>query len=183
MRNYDSGIDYGMGQTNIDTDTGIRYGVIHFRDLASHAWETIYSEGTDLDYADAIKSLKDDLARAIKSAIEDYATNFNEKELAESIVDDLDFEVEPTGDCVRYGYDRDGLTFNTCSDGDIFVTKSPFYSLCSFCSPCAPGAGYLKSEGSVKTYCLGPDWFESDRPMPYQCFNVSDNSLVTQSQP
>lgn len=50
-----SGIDYGMGQTNIDKETGIRYGVINANTLSEHAWDTIQSNGTDLDYAEAVE--------------------------------------------------------------------------------------------------------------------------------
>ena len=174
-----SGIDYGMGQTNIDTDTGIRYGVINSRDLAGFAWDEITSSGTDLYYDEAIDNLKSELSAAIKSVLIDYSCSFDSEKIAESIIDDLDLNIESTGDCTRYQYSKDGLVFNVWSDGDIFVTESPFYALCSFCSPCAPGAGHLATEGSIKTYCLGPDWFDSDHPMPYQCFSVANNSKVT----
>jgi hypothetical protein len=174
-----SGIDYGMGKTNIDHETGIRYGVINSNELASHAWDTIHSEATDLDYKEAAENAKSELAHAIKSVLEDYSASFDANELAGSIIDDLDFVLESTGDSRRFLYDKDGETFNVLSDGDIMVTSSKFYTLCSFCSPCAPGAGSLGSDGSVKTYCLGPEWFGTDRPMPYACFRVSDDSPVT----
>ena len=181
MNTVDSGIDYGFGQTNIGTDTGIRYGVIHSNKLASHAWDEIYANGQDLDYIEAMEQMKSELASAIKSTLSDYSVSFNAEKLAESIIDDLDFDFESTGDCTRYSYESDGLAFNVCSDGDIFVTKSPFFTYAAFCSPCAPGAGSLGSDGSVKTYCLGPDWFDSEAAssMPYVCFRVSDGSRVT----
>jgi hypothetical protein len=171
-----TGIDYGCGRTNIDTETSIRYGVISSHALASHAWDTITNDGTDLDYLDAIDSLTDELSRAIKSVLENYATNYDEKGLATAIVENLEFDLESTGDCTRYSYESNGLAFNVCSDGDIFVTKSPFYTLSAFCSPCAPGAGYLGSDGDVKTYCLPPEWFDSGGPMPYKCFKVADGT-------
>ena len=175
--NY-SGIDYGMGRTNIDRETGIRYGVISDRDLASHAWDTIYSEATDLDYEEAVENARSELAHAIKSALTDYSTSFDANELADSIIDDLDFNLEYAADGVRYLYDKDGETFNVLSDGDIMITSSKFYTLCAFCSPCAPGAGYLGSDGDVKTYCLGPDWFSAENPMPYTCFSVDTGERV-----
>lgn len=174
-----SGIDYGMGRTNIDSETGIRYGVLSKHDLASHAWDIIYSEATDLDYAEAVENAKSELAHAIKSVLEEYSANFNATELASDIIDDLDFNLESGGDSRRYLYEGESETFSVLSDGDLMVTKSKYYTLCSFCSPCAPGAGYLGSDGNVKTYCLGPDWFSDDRPMPYDCFRVSDGSPVT----
>lgn len=36
-----SGIDYGMGQTNIDTNNGIRYGVISCNSLSEWFWESV----------------------------------------------------------------------------------------------------------------------------------------------
>ena len=174
-----SGIDYGMGQTNIDHAMGIRYGVIPLNDLASHAFDEIQSNGTDEDYGDFMQAMKDDLGRAIKGALEDYCSNFDSNEIADDIISSLDLDYESTGDCTRYSYDEDGTVLQVCSDGDIFVIKSPYLALCSYCSPCAPGAGDLRSEGDVRTYCLGPDWFDSDQPMPYQCFSVADGSEVT----
>lgn len=174
-----SGIDYGMGQTNIDKETGIRYGVISCNDLGHHAWDTIQYEATDLDYAEAIDNVKFELTRAIDSVLKDYSTRHNAAELAEDIIDGLEFECESGGDCRRYLYEGKAETFNVLSDGDIVVTKSQYFTLCAFCSPCAPGAGYLGSDGNVKTYCLGPEWFDGDNPMPYVCYRVSDGSRVT----
>ena len=167
-----SGIDYSLGLANRDIETDIRYGVINANECASHLWDELMSSGTDLDYADAMDSIKQDLSHAIKSVLEDYTATFDPDALADDILADVDFVLESTGDCTRYLYESEAETFHTTSDGSIFVTKSEFYTLCAFCSPCAPGAGDLTSEGNVKTYCLGPDWFDSDHPMPYLCFPV-----------
>lgn len=40
----DIGIDYGMGQTNIDRETGIRFGVINMNALSEWAWEDFESD-------------------------------------------------------------------------------------------------------------------------------------------
>ena len=167
-----SGIDYGHGMTNVDSETGIRYGVININRLASHAWDEITASGADLDYRDAIEELTQDLTSSLKSILADYDSSFDCRQAAEEIVEQLDLNLESTGDCTRYQYSDDSVTFTVCSDGDIFVTKSKFYALRGFCSPCAPGAGHLESEGEVMTYCLGPDWFDSDNPMPYSCFSA-----------
>jgi hypothetical protein len=173
-----SGIDYGLDQTNIDAETGIRYGVIRSNKLASHAWDEITRSGENLDYTETIENLTTEISISLKSILSDYDSSFDCREAAESIVSDLDLNIESSGDCTRYLYEGENETFNLCSDGDIFVTKSKYYTLCSYCSPCAPGAGYLGSDGSVKTYCLGPDWFNKDNPMPYRCFYVENNCEV-----
>lgn len=166
-------IDYGLGRVNIDRATGTRYGVIPLNDLASHAWDEIQSHGTDEDWEDFTEQLKSDLASAIGSVIKDYSS-LDPKELASDLFDDLDLGYESTGDYTRYSYSKDGTELQVCSDGDIFVLKSPYFAMASYCSPCAPGAGHLRTEGDVKTYCLGPEWFDSEHPMPYQCFAVTD---------
>jgi hypothetical protein len=169
-----SGIDYGHGLANIDNETGIRYGVIYANDVGSNLWEILYLDGTDLDYQDAMDAIAQDVESAIRSAVSDYAVRCDFADLAQTVLDSIEIDYESTGDCARYAYESsDGsLAFHTGSDGSVFVTKSPFYALCSYCSPCAPGAGYLASEGNVKAYCLPPDWFDSDNPAPYEAMSV-----------
>ncbi|MHC4121720.1 MAG: hypothetical protein ACYSWO_29970 [Planctomycetota bacterium] len=63
------------------------------------------------------------------------------------------------------------------SYGDIFLTKSPYYTVCGYCSPCAPGAGYLTDDGEdCAAFCFGPDWF--DGPVPHDIHEVSTGRLV-----
>lgn len=156
---------------NIHPGTGIHYGVIHNHDLGQHAFDNIASHGTDIDYAEALENLRFELKGAISNVLEDYATTFDADAIVSDILDNLDLQVESTGDCTRYHYKDESVEFTLCSDGDIFVTWSKFYTLCAPCSPCAPNAGYLTTPGALKTYCLGSDWFDDDIA-PYKIFNV-----------
>jgi len=63
--------------------------------------------------------------------------------------------------------------------GDIFITKSPYYTRAQFCSPCAPGACYLTNpcDDGEKAYCFGPDWFE-DGKVPYPVYKVEDDTRI-----
>lgn len=65
----------------------------------------------------------------------------------------------------------------SADDNDVFILKSPFFTLCEYCSPCAPGAGYLTSEGNVKAYCLGHEWFETGK-CPYVVYSVESGEIV-----
>jgi hypothetical protein len=170
-----SGIDYSHGLANKDIETGIAYGVIYANSLPSWFWETVESEAEDVDYRDAISAIKDEVEGALKATLSDYSVTADYEELAQTVLDSIDIEYENTGDFVRYRYDKNGLTFDTTSDGSIFVIKSPYYALCSYCSPCAPGAGCLESEGSVKTYCLPTDWFNDSEgnAAPYIAHEVT----------
>lgn len=147
------GIDYGFGSTNIDHETGIRYGVIH-SNMVLQAW----ADDSEPDYpcgeCDAWDS--------------DNNTCCN------------DFgDCEPSS----WNYKADGyIATQSGSDCDIFVIKSPFYTYAQFCSPCAPGACYLANpveptKGN-KCYCFGEDWFDSDEPCPYPIWEVATGKLV-----
>jgi hypothetical protein len=78
-------------------------------------------------------------------------------------------------------------------DCDIFVMKSPYYTFGPFCSPCAPGAVYLRNGDTdgEKAYCFAPDWFpnwdeeeitgvycDEKTSCPYPVFRVSDDVCV-----
>lgn len=169
-----SGIDYSRGLANRDNETGIAYGVIHSSILPSWFWETVESEAIDTDYEDAVSAIKDEVKGALKAALSDYSVTADYEALAQTVLDSIEIEYESMGDFTRYRYDKNGLIFETTSDGSIFVIKSPYYALCSYCSPCAPGAGCLESEGTVKTYCLPTDWFNSSKynTAPYAAHKV-----------
>lgn len=74
-------------------------------------------------------------------------------------------------ECIGHSYSREGYCASIDEYGDIFILKSPFYTLCGLCSPCAPNAGYLTSEGEYMTYCFGHDWFEGGKA-PYTVYSV-----------
>ena len=66
--------------------------------------------------------------------------------------------------------------------GDIFITKSPYFTYAQFCSPCAPGACHLENpldhaSDENKCYCFGHDWFESGIA-PYDVYSVETGKKV-----
>lgn len=174
-----TGIDYGMGRTNIDRETGIRYGVIS-QGSVLQAWcdsaEADYGEPTCPKCGDrAIEAYKvnnDDAEtwpNLYSHGCEDYAC-----ESCEVYLDSSDaFGEEPLG----WSYEADGYSLSDCLDSDIIICKAPFYTLAAFCSPCVPGACSIESEGDVKAYCLGHDWFE-DGKAPYPVYSVVTGELV-----
>jgi len=170
---YD-GIDYGRGMTNLDHATGIRFGVIHQHTIGA-AWfddaEPQYGDPTCPTCGGAAREAQGPADYAGKSGTAgDYVCDacqrffwaedaFSETPLAFTLAT-AEITAEQHGD-----------------DGDIFVTKSIYYSRGTFCSPCAPGAVSLGTDGGIKAYCFGHDWFEDGRA-PYRVFRVADDTEV-----
>jgi ribosomal protein L37AE/L43A len=175
------GIDYSTGIENRDTETGIHYGVINSREVCQ-SW----ADSSEADYGDP---------HCPKCG--NGASDSHEPEC-----DSDGYECSGCGDyqCdnCRYLFDGDEafgdmpqrftlddgeyVATQSGDDRDIFVIRSPYYTHAQFCSPCAPGAGYLMNPciDGPKTYCFGPDWFDSDNPCPYPVYSVADDSLVYQ---
>lgn len=158
------GIDYGLGRSNVDDETGIRYGVID-RSEVLQAW----CDSTEANYIYTCPYCGHELKKGM------YAKKCGS--CHKKIDPDRDFDMlEP----VSYFIDDGEYKAECDSDGgDIFITKSPFYTKCQFCSPCAPGAGYLMNpmKNGIKAYCFGHDFFDSGKA-PYRVYRVDDDSEV-----
>jgi hypothetical protein len=129
------GIDYGMGLVNIDHENGIRFGVIHQNEVLQ-----VWADSSEADYGDpTCGSCGNALTEAddtndIEVEGEYYC------ETCETWCDSDDaYADEPLG----FHLDDGEYTATQGGDGDIFITKSPYFTRAQFCSPCAPGACYL----------------------------------------
>lgn len=169
-----TGIDYGLGATNIDLTTGIRYGVISQLSVGERwydAAEPVYGDPTCPECGNPVVD-SNDVSNVDWSATKDYAC----AECRESYNSDEVFSDEPHGWSYK---DADEYALTDCLDSDIMVLKSPYYTFAQFCSPCVPGAGNLDTPvpDGAKTYCLGSDWFEDD-VAPYPVYSVETGELV-----
>jgi hypothetical protein len=171
-----AGIDYGMGTTNRDLETGMRYGVISQHSV-SQAWcdcaKPDYGAATCPDCgADAIAydSNKHESFKQ-ESGCADYAC-----ESCETSFDSSDAFGE---EAIAWNYEGDGYDLTDCLDSDVFVLKSPFFTKARYCSPCVPGACSLDSpdEDGAECFCLGHDWFEDGRA-PYPVYSVETRQIV-----
>ena len=172
-----AGIDYSLGQSNFNQTTGIHYGVI-----SSHSVPYEYQDDFEQDYgkptcfacgnpAIASADVPKKLQKQNWYKGQDYACI----ECARTFWSEQAFSEEPLG----WSYEREGYRLCDCLDSDIFVMESPYYTFAQYCSPCVPGAGNLDSPCAtgVKTYCLGPEWFE-DEQAPYPVYRVDTGELV-----
>ena len=161
------GIDYGMGQTNIDPSNGIRYGVIPMNSLHEWAWDDFepdYGEPTCPKCGNTA-NLETDKSEADYSC-ESCEYCFNSDEA---------YGDEPLG----HTLESDEYTASVDSYGDVFIMKSPYFTRAQFCSPCAPGACHLDNptDDGERAYCFGHDWFEGDKA-PYPVYSVATGELV-----
>lgn len=181
----DRGIDYSLGQSNFNPETGIHFGVIPMNSLAHWAWDSFEAE-----YGEATCPK---CGREACSSDRDDVPVFDEPE-------NEDIEVSGCGDYYchecRYAFDGDEAfgeeaIGHTLDDGehkatvgsdciDAFVLLSPYYTKSQYCSPCAPGAGYLLNpcDDGVQSYCFGPDWFDDERPCPYPVWKCGTDELI-----
>lgn len=177
------GIDYGMGQTNIDTSNGIRFGVISVNDLMGEIWESFeadYGDPTCGKCGNEAVEYDDDKHGEYEGlhehSMSDYACEHCEKFFGS----DEAYGDEP----LSHNLDDGEYKAFIDSHNDCMILKSPYYSRAQFCSPCAPGACHLGNpmpEGE-KCYCLGPDWFDDDRPCEYPIYKVENDELVYEPQ-
>ena len=168
------GIDYGRGMTNIDRKTGIRFGVLP-QSAVLQSWADS-SEGVYLEIPDNVCECETCGASGTISDGYDVCECEDCEGTGEVTIEGESFDDEPIG----FVY-RGGGIFAHCGEcSDIFIEKSPFYTLAPFCSPSAPGACYLVDacEDGAPAYCLPSDWFDEDSPCPYPVWRVDNHALV-----
>jgi hypothetical protein len=174
------GIDWGLGKSNVDVATGIRYGVISQHSINQDAindFEMNYGEphcpkcGNEVSATTNSHVDHEDWDNYSNHGCNDFVCETCQHLLEADVV----YSDEPQG----FTYDADGYTLTDCLDNDIFVLASPFYTFAQYCSPCVPGAGNLDTPltDGVKTYCLGHDWFDGGSA-PYPVYKVEDNTEV-----
>jgi hypothetical protein len=179
MENNYAGIDYSNGKSNIDRNTGIHYGVIPMHEVVQ-AWadesEPYYPFVCPHCGEDLPGGSLDDMIRALPEDEENPSCP-----ICEHVLEEDDFEyMDPTS----FLYSRDGYEAEQgFDDTDIFIMKSPYFTYAQFCSPCAPGAGYIlntvsKQHSASKTYCFGHDWFDKGKA-PYPVYDVNTGELTS----
>ena len=167
ITNY-AGIDYGHGKTNIDNETGIRYGIISVNSLVDWIYEEFEAVYT-LCCPHCGNELLKDLSFSDKDNNGDGT--FCCPHCQKIIEDGEQYGDEPDG----WIYEKEGYQLEMNRSNKIVVTKSQFYTHAQFCSPCFPGGGHLENpcEEGPKTYCLGSEWFDEGNP-EYPVFKVSE---------
>jgi hypothetical protein len=160
---------------NIDTDTGIPYGIIKCDAIHPEVLDDLlYRHGKDLNYQPMLDTHLFGLRAAHNSEMEekriaraeldggtlseDEDTEFDEAKATEEFNDGWQPE-EPV-----IGGQYEGVTYRTTWLGGaqmLYVFKSPVLTKCSPCSPCVPNAGDLDSVGDYLAYGVPVDWLDT----------------------
>jgi hypothetical protein len=162
------GIDWSNGTANKDQKTGIRYGVINQHEVLQ-AW----ADSSEAWYGD-------EMEYECKCGKVHSGKIGNEIECECGEV--FDIEIDKYAEPISFFVEDNEYSAECGESGDIFITKSPYYTYAQFCSPCAPGACYLMNTldeliDDNKCYCFGHDWFEDGRA-PYNVYSVVTGELV-----
>jgi len=126
MTNY-AGIDYSRGMRNVNLKTRIHYGVINQNEVLQ-----VWFDSNEPQYIFYCPHCGEPLESSeVKKC----------KSCKKKIAFDTEFDmIEPCA----YTYTSEGYKCEQSADNtDIFITDSPYYTYAQYCSPCAPGAGYL----------------------------------------
>jgi len=185
------GIDYAgpYATCNRNLATGIRYGIIPQNDILE-----VWGEQSEPEYGDPCcpKCGNEAVAPADLPDQDDDGKDIDTDDdtwtRAEHECDDFaclscryvfGSESAYGDDPCSFTYEGDGIKAFSDSNGDVWITESPYYTRAQFCSPCAPGACYLESpcEDGEKAYCPPHSWFDEDEA-PYPVFRVKDDSMV-----
>lgn len=174
------GLDYGLGRTNVDRATGIRFGVI-----SQHSVGQMWYDNSEADYG------KPSCPKCGEPAVDHSAVEDDTEDWETAKYECADYACltckyvfggesaypeEPLG----FSFEDSEYTLSDCLQTDIMILRSPYYTYAQYCSPCVPGAGNLDNptnETGPKTYALGHDWFE-DGKAPYRLYRVSDDMEV-----
>lgn len=159
------GIDYGMGTTNIDTENGIRFGVINVNKLSEWIWEEF-----EAIYFVGCPHCGNELSESQLEGID--SEDISCPHCAEMLSDGEQYG----DDAIGHIYNKNGYQMEIDSHNDVIVTKSPYFTYCEFCSPCFPGGGHLSNPNpnGIKTYCLDSEWYDDFNPMEYPIFDVKN---------
>lgn len=174
-----TGIDYGNGMTNIDHETGIRYGVIRMEEVLQ-----TWADSSEANYGQPTCPVCESECEEYddSNAAHGQAEQYEDRGCADYFCPTCKLALgneDVFGEApLNYAYnEKEYSCHQSYDDPDIFIIKSPYYTLCQFCSPCAPGAGHIMDRGDVKAYCFGHDWFESGEA-PYPVYSVETGKEI-----
>lgn len=141
---------------NINTETGIRFGVIPANSLDPEVVDELQARGTDVHYEAARQDMED----AIRKACKPYMLNELVQQVVDLAVEYMEFDDEEP---VHEFKTLDGVVGSTGWLGGalhVWVYYSPNVGKFRQCSPCVPNAADLDSPDpdGIAGYDVPADW-------------------------
>ena len=174
-----AGIDYSLGRSNRNMETGIHFGVISQNSVNLDVLSEIQSAGADYGKP-TCPECSSEVVSSDHETVPDDADWNEGKDFACVSCEVCYWSDQVYGEeMIGWSHDADGYKLTDCLDTDIFILESPYYTMAQYCSPCVPGAGNLDSPcaNGPKTYALGHDWFEGGKA-PYPLYSVETGLQV-----
>lgn len=150
--------------TNINPETGIRYGCVYLNSLDPDTAAWLWDDAENLSEAEAYAELKSE----IEAQVMEECPDLDESE--------IEIEVEKLLDCAAQDIEIDEPTLAGTCEGVryeiswlggaplLWVLESPVISKARLCSPCCPNAGDLNSldDDGYECYGIPADWYAKD---------------------
>lgn len=155
MRQPYLGLDYGMGSTNVDTQTGIRYGCI-----SQHSISQAWADSSEAEYPCS----NCDCDAGYADSCEADPTGWNVNDGQYQMVDCLDSDVL----VLKSPFYTFGPFCSPCVPGAVNLNDAG-----QFCENDAP---VFDESCLPRAYCPGHDWFDNS-VAPYPVFGVTSNRL------
>ena len=151
--------------TNINTETGVRFGIVSMQLLEDWVYEVVINHGEDITYRDA----RLDKKRELQAEADDKEFDCDEDRSSwiEEQLDQWGQEFETDEHAVELkrneGTPEELHVRTTWLGGaqQLWVFRSPYLTKRQLCSPCVPGAVDLDSkeaDDGEEGYDVPPDW-------------------------
>lgn len=161
-----AGIDYSLGKANCNAE-GFHYGVI-----SQHTVGQIWHDESEAWYGkpDGLIECENE---ECGECFSDSSAKWGDEVKCEKCGHAFDIELPEFAEPISWYVDSAEYAAECGENGEIVITKSPYYMHAQYCSPCFPGAGNCDTEcdDGPKTLCFGHDWFEGGQA-PYRVFSV-----------
>jgi hypothetical protein len=134
--------------SNINPDTGIRYGVISLNSLNDYVFDEFFYNGRNLTFERALQDFKDENSDATDDDIDDAMQYWE--------CDECEYYLEIEGMKL-------GITY-LGGAAMVWIYESPHTANVKLCSPCVPNAGDLdnKIADGFICYDLPADWYNKE---------------------
>ena len=130
-----------MALSNVNPETGIRYGIVSLNSLADWVSDEFFQNGVNDSF---------------ESALAEWESEGNDPDEFDYEGDEDSYSLE-TPEGLKLGLSTLGGAYN------VWVFESPHVANHGLCSPCVPNCGNIDTPGDFECYTLPAEWFNEGR--------------------